>query len=203
MFDELLTDPSGGASLDLVSTGAFLQVPFYLGDRFVSENLIRQAKGTIGFDLQFDIIPDYSYRADVNLWEYAGALRVNVLTSDVKPFVKGGYGWSWYRLENIRSNDTPFDTPEIDWIGPESLWPNTWHYGLGVEWLVAEDLGGGIGGLDVGLRAEWSRYHQALGVQLDDIPLRELAILFPTLADIPGEESVHRNDFLFGLTISF
>jgi hypothetical protein len=194
---------TGSTSLDLTATSLFLQVPFYLGERFVSENLIRNAKGQLGFDLQFDQIPDYSYRADVNLWEYAGALRVNVLTSDFKPFVKGGYGWSWYRLENIRFNDNPFATPAIDWIGPDGLWPNTWHYGLGVEWLLAEDLGGGIGGLDVGVRAEWSRYHQNLGVGLDDLPLEELAILFPTLADIPGEERVHRNDFLFGLTISF
>jgi len=205
----VFSDPTGEAQItgsstqDVVSTGTFVQVPFYLGERFVSENMIRNVRSTLGFDVQFDRIPDYVYRADLNLWEYAGSLRINMLTGGWKPYVKGGYGWSWYRLQDIAVNGNPFSTPTIDWIGPESLWPNTWHYGLGIEWLFARNLGSGIGGIDIGLRAEWARYSQSLDVDLSDIPLDELAILFPRLDDVPGDEGVHRNDFVLGLTISF
>ena len=59
------------------------------------------------------------------------------------------------------------------------------------------------GGLDLALRLEYTRYTQGLGLDLGPVPLQDLEILFPTLADVPGSERVHRNDFLLGVTLSF
>jgi hypothetical protein len=58
------------------------------------------------------------------------------------------------------------------------------------------------GGLDLAVRMEYNRYSETLGLDLDQIPLDELAVLFPTLADLPGG-SVHRHEMLLGVTVSF
>jgi hypothetical protein len=52
-------------------------------------------------------------------------------------------------------------------------------------------------------RQELTRSQQTLRLDLDDVPLSDLEILFPTLGDVPSETAVHRNDFGFGVSVTF
>jgi hypothetical protein len=183
-------------------TGPFGQVAFYIGERFVSENTVRNIRSSFGTTLEFSDIPDYTYRADLNYWEYSGSVRYNIRTEAFQPFVKGGYGWSWYRLENVQADGVPFDPANSSWFDP-GWWPGVWHYGLGVEWIPWRRPGVDGGGFEVAMRLEYARYQQALRLDFSDVPLEELELLFPTLGDVPADARVHRNDFLLGLSITF
>ncbi len=218
LFDEFILRPlfhfidSGGDTTTVVtdsrdfqdnSVGSFFQVAFYIGGHFASENTVRNSRSTFGLDLEFNNIPSYSYSAEINYWEYAGSIRYSISSSRLQPFIKGGYGWSWYRLENIQANGEPFDRPESEWIKPNSIWPNVWHIGLGMEFIPWRRVGKFPGGMELALRFEYGYYTQHLGLDLSEIPLEKLGLLFSTLGDIPGSERVSRHDFLFGMTLSF
>jgi hypothetical protein len=203
VFADENTEVSGGADFMDTAVGTFFQVPFYVGGKFTSENTVRNTRTAFGTRIEFNNMPDYTYRAELNYWEYAGSVRYSLSDSRVQPFLKGGYGWAWYRLEDVQSGGLPFQTPESKWMGPGSVWPNVWHYGLGIELIPSKRVGELPGGLDLAFRLEFSRYSQELGLDLGQIPLGELEVLFPTLADVPGSERVHRNDFLLGITLSF
>jgi hypothetical protein len=55
----------------------------------------------------------------------------------------------------------------------------------------------------VAFRFEYARYMQDLRLDLSSIPLSKLGILFATLGDVPGDTRVSRDDFVFGMTVSF
>jgi hypothetical protein len=205
-----IADNGGPAEPTLLSTqntrsdnvGVFGQVAFYIGNRFVSENTVRQIRSDFGWRAEFAEVPAYEYTADINYWEYAGSVRYNILTEAWQPFVKGGYGWSWYRIENARSNGQPFATDQSAWFKP-GWWPTVWHYGLGLEWVPWRRPGVEGGGIEVAVRAEWARSQQTLRLDFSDIPLGELEILFPTLGEVPSSTRVFRNDFVLGLSVTF
>jgi hypothetical protein len=127
------TAVTGGTDGRDVAVGTFVQLPFYVGSRFVSENTIRNVRSGIHVGVGFTNIPDYTYDADINYWEYAGSLRYGFTTGRLQPYVKGGYGWAWYRVENVAVDGIPLSPADAPWIGPSSVLPNVWHYGLGVE----------------------------------------------------------------------
>jgi hypothetical protein len=201
-FDSTTT-VTGGGDFKTDSHQPFIQVAFYIGGRFASENTVRQARSTFGASVDFSNIPSYRYSADINYWEYAGSLRYSLTTSRFQPFVKAGYGWSWYRLENVGSNGEPFETAESDWIGPKSIWPSVWHAGLGIEYIPWKRWGELPGGADVAFRFEYGRYTQDLNLDLSSVPLSKLEIFFPTLGDVPSGTRVSRDDFVLGMTVSF
>ena len=181
----------------------FLGVSFYIGSRFTSENIVRNARVNYGSDLQFNNIPDYSYSAQINYWEYAGSIRYSFSPSRFQPFFKGGYGWSWYRLEKIQANGVPFENSESDWIKPNSLWPNVWHLGAGFEYVPWKRSGPGTGGFELALNAEYCWFTEKLGIDLSGVSLEELDLLYDTLGDVPNDERASRHVFTFGLTASF
>jgi hypothetical protein len=218
LFDEFILQPvfhmiSSGADTSTVVTGGsdfmdesvgpFFQIAFYIGGHFTSENTVRNARSTFGFNLEFNNIPSYEYSADLDYWEYMGSIRYSISSSRVQPFIKGGYGWSWYRLENIRANGEPFDRPESEWIKPGHIWPNVWHVGLGVEYIPWKRVGKFPGGMELAFRLEYGYYSQLLGLDLSEVSLERLELLFSTLGDVPADERVSRHDFLFGMTLSF
>ena len=197
------TTVRGGADIMENAVGPFIQIPFYIGEHFASENTIRNVRTTFGVDVEFNNIPAYRYRAELNYWEYAGSLRYNLFTSRFQPFVKGGYGWSWYRIENVRANGIPFDPAQSKWITPQHVWPNVWHFGAGIEFVPWRRTGPFPRGVEIAFRAEYARYMESLGLDLSGVSLDRLGLLFPTLGEVPIGNRVVRNDFLFGLCVSF
>jgi hypothetical protein len=194
---------TGGGDYIETAVGSFVQVPLYLGGRFTSENTVRNVRTTFGADIQFAGLPDYTYSADINLWEYAGSIRYSILSGPILPFVKGGYGWAWYRVENVQANGVPFDPAESEWWGPDNVFPNVWHYGVGAEFIPWKRIGRMPGGLELALRVELTRYSQGLGLDLSQVPLRDLEIFFSTLEEVPSARRVARNDLLVGFTLTF
>jgi len=194
----------GGTDDRDVAVGSFAQLTFFIGNRFASENLVRNVRSGIHVRATFTNIPDYTYDADINYWEYAGSLRYSFTSSRLQPYVKGGYGWAWYRLENVSIVGDLLDPPDSPWIGPSNVLPNVWHYGLGLEYVPSRRVGLIPGGLEVAFRLEYGRYTQALGLDLSDIPLEDLSLLFPTLGDVPSEGTrVHRDDLMLGVSLTF
>ena len=196
------TEVTGGAETLTDYAGPFGQVAFYIGDRIVSENTFRNIRADYNVRLVFNDIAPYTYGAKLNYWEYSGGLRFNLRTEQFQPFLKGGYGWSWYRWENAQSLGVPFTEPNSDWFTP-GLWPSVWHYGLGIEWVPWRRVGVQSGGFEIAMRLEYARFQQTLGINFDDVPLDQLGLLFPTLGDVPSDTRVHRNDFLIGFSLTF
>jgi hypothetical protein len=202
-YGDSTTTVSGAREVKSDSWAPFYQVAFYIGDRFTSENTVRNARSSFRIAFDFSNIPSYRYDADVNLWEYAGSLRYNVLASPLRPYVKAGYGWSWYRLENVRANGVPFQPSKTEWIKPGGLWPTTWHYGLGLEYVPWRNIGKLPRGGELSFRVEYARYTHRLGLDLSAVTLDRLRLVFPTLGDVPGGDRVTRGDLTVGATFSF
>jgi hypothetical protein len=185
------------------------QVSFFIGDRFASENSLRNSRTTYGTRFFFNNIAPYEYSADLNFWEYAGSIRYNLATSKLQPFVKLGYGLSWYRLENVTVNGEPLNPPNSEWIRQPSLsplkniLPNTWHFGGGLEFITLKNYGKIPKGIDLSFRAEYALFIHSLGLDLSQIPLNELRLVFPTLGDVPKGGTVTRHQINATLTIGF
>jgi hypothetical protein len=103
--------------------------------------------------------------ADLNFWEFVGSLRYNLATQGFQPYVKGGYGLSWYRLENAKLGATVLGNGTSRWVRQPSLFdnllPNTWHLGAGVEYIPIRS----VGGPDFGVKLDAAWYTHSLGVQ--------------------------------------
>jgi hypothetical protein len=193
----------GGAEYKTNSVGPFIQIPFYIGERFASENTVRNMHSEFGVTVDFSNIPSYTYSAEIDYWEYSGSLRYSLSSSRLQPFLKAGYGWSWYRLENVQANGVPFDPAKSEWIKPNNIWPNVWHMGLGIEFVPWKRVGKFPGGTDAAFRFEYALFVESLGLDLSGVPLDKLTLVFNTLGDVPIGERVYRNSFTFGVTVSF
>jgi hypothetical protein len=148
---------------------------FYLGNHWVTENTLRHSRTTLGVDLPGASVSEpFQVRGQLNLWEYAGSLRYNVFTGHVMPFLKVGYGLSWYRLEDITTGGVPIEHPATDWVRQPSIFPfhnvlpNTLHWGVGVEYLVFRHRGPFPRGMDLALKADYTRFHHSLGITFND-----------------------------------
>jgi len=184
------------------SLSPFLDMSFYVGERFVSQNMVRNARSRLGMTTTFNNIPDYAYTADLNLWEYAGSLRFNLTHWRWQPYVKGGYGWTWTRIENAQASGWRLQPADSDWISP-SWWPNTWHVGGGIEYAPWRRPGGFPHGAEFSFRLEYVLSFQELGLDLSQVSLRELGLLYRTLGDVPASGTVNRQSLLLGATLSF
>lgn len=187
LFDQIrpaLDNPDSPTAIENVNTevgaGPVGTVEFHIGDHFVSVNTLRRVGGEVGFDIRADqaageLVP---VEADLELWEYAGSLRYNLLTGSVLPFVKAGYGLSWFRLNNATLDGEPLSPDATDFkrqpgfFPPANLFPNTWHLGAGLETVVIRNLGGRVQGLDVTVKADWALFFHGLGLQRQQ-PLTE------------------------------
>jgi len=125
------------------SLSASYQVQFYLDPHWTAENWLRHSHTLIGADVfSNDTGAAVPVRGKVNMWEYAGAIHYSILTKAVRPYLKLGYGLSWYRLEGISVDGVPIDNPTGPWIRQptikhlSSLLPNEWSYGAGLEVLL-------------------------------------------------------------------
>ena len=106
--------------------------------------------------------------ATLDMWEYSGSLRYNVALGGLQPFVKAGYGRSWYRVTNARFNGQLLGDGTSRWVGRaglfHSLLPNTWHVGAGLEFIPLR----GVGRLDWGVRGDLTFYSHNLGLKNEE-----------------------------------
>jgi hypothetical protein len=157
-----------------------LEVDFYLGDHFVTENALRHSSSDIDVDVQ---VPSRSGAAAVHgslrMWEYAGSLRYNFLTGAFLPYAKLGYGLTWYRLEDIRLDGVRLAEPNGPWIRKPSIFPfdnllpNTWHWGLGVEYIIFRKMAPLAPSFS--LKLDYSMYNHSLGLDIQALALQGLS----------------------------
>jgi len=184
------------------AVGSMLQVVFFMGKRFTSENTLRHSRSDIGDDVSLTNRADpFKILGELNMWEYAGSLRYNFVKGNIQPFVKAGYGLSWYRLENIIADGEPLENPNTPWIRKPSffpfknLLPNTWHYGFGIEVIPYRSFAEIPRGIDIGLRLEFVNFYHSVGLDFE-----------PWLGDVAekvGDVKVWRENINFVLTLSF
>jgi hypothetical protein len=185
----------------------FLLVSFFIGDRFVSENVLRHSRSAIGLNVTYSDVPPQRFQGELNFWEYAGSFRYDVTTGSIRLFPKAGYGLSWYRIENLAANGDPFETPDSEWVRQPSLFdnllPNTWHAGAGLEWIVLKNYAAPPKGIDLSVRLEWTWYTNKLGLDTGDLPLETLVGLGVSADQLPRDRWVGRTEFRLGATLSF
>ena len=156
-------------------------ISFYLGERVVSENIFRLGLfQTVYYHLEFPSINEsFEFRGNLRLSEYLGSLRYNLTTDKLMLFLKGGYGWSGYRLTNVSINGDTLPVPDVplNYVlrrkrSPKYL-PNTLHVGAGIEWVPRKSFTGS----EIGIRGEVLFYWDSLdirtntpGITLSDIP---------------------------------
>lgn len=181
-----------------------LRVQLFIGDRISTTNSLVHFRSDLENRLQFNNIDDLTLNGELNWWEYTGSLRYSLLTGALRPYLKGGYGLSWYRLEDVAIGGELLDAPNSPWIRKpgfiKNVLPNTWHVGGGLELLTLKGFGGLPGGLDLALSAEWLRYTNKIGLDAAGLPLPELILLGFTVDDLPRERWIGRT--VTNLTVS-
>ncbi|AKU94622.1 hypothetical protein AKJ09_01286 [Labilithrix luteola] len=179
LFSRLGLGPGGpNATVEAVNsfadnpTSPVFQLVFYLSDHFSAENTFRYAGANVGADLVLRPTNDSAeLRGRIHMYEWQGSIRYSFLPGRFQPYVKLGYGLSWYRLEDVTVNGTPLSS-SAPWIRKPSLvpfhnlLPNTWHYGAGIEFLVIDNpqpLGFGAS-----IKAEFVMQHHSLGLSTQE-----------------------------------
>jgi hypothetical protein len=144
-------------------------ISLFLGRRFASENTLRHSNSTMRSDILITTLPGL-YPLDLNLemWEYSGSLRYNLALGGFQPFVKVGYGRSWYRLTDVTFNGQLLGNGNTRWVRRAgllgSLVPNTVHVGAGFEFVPLR----GVGRIDWGFRGDVTVYSHNLGLTNDE-----------------------------------
>jgi hypothetical protein len=148
------------------------QVNFYMGRRLTTQNTLLHARNDMGFDLVGGSGAEHRIDGELNLWEYAGSFRYNLGTGSFRPYLKLGYGWTWYRVEQVALNGELLPVSEGEWINQPSfdsfgdLLPNSWHAGAGIELIAMGSIAPFPAGVDVSIVGEVDYTQCQLG--LDD-----------------------------------
>jgi hypothetical protein len=182
-------------------------VDLYVGHHIVTTNGLRHARSDVGATFSFSDIDPFVVNSELNMWEYTGSLRYSVFTDGVQPFVRAGYGLSWYRLEEYSLNGQPIDPPESRWVRKpgffHNLLPNTWHYGVGIEVIPVRKFAALPAGIDVGLTIEWQQFHNKLGLDQVGVDIADLIAIGVPADQLPRERWVSRHAISASLAISF
>jgi hypothetical protein len=189
-------------TVEAVTTPLF-RIQLFIGQRITSTNTLMHFRSRMENRLEFSDIDDFTLTGELNWWEYQGSLRYSLLTGSIQPYVKGGYGLSWYRLEEVAANGELLEPPDSRWVRKpgfiENLLPNTWHAGLGLELLAIETYGG----VDLSLSAEWLYLTNKLGVDETGVAVEELIRLGLDADQVPRERWLGRNAVNLTATISY
>jgi len=174
-----------GDAIHASNTSFIFGGSLFLGKRMVTTSTIRNSHHDLGVDLL--LLPSqrtYQVRGDLNLWEWAGSVRYNLATEKFQPYFKIGYGLSWYRLQDVTTEIIGTDTGPVPltpdaglwvrqpWRNPDgtknafaNLWPNTLHFGAGIELIPVTSRAPIPRGIDVSLLLDWSHFRHSLGLQ--------------------------------------
>ena len=149
-------------------------ITLFLGRRFTSENTIRHSNGGVRADVTVSTLPGrFPLTLNLDMWEYTGSVRYNIATGSLQPYVKGGYGLSWYRVTDARFNGELLGNGTSRWVRRPGLFhnllPNTWHIGGGLEFIPVRS----VGGVDVGFRGDLTVYSHRLGLKADNLLLAQ------------------------------
>jgi hypothetical protein len=141
-------------------------INLYLGRKVVSESSLRHSRSLLETGLIIDGAPGVRpLRGTLNFWEFVGSVRYNFAVESFQPYLKGGYGLSWYRLEDVTFDGDVLGEGESTWIRKpglfENLLPNTWHLGAGLEYVPIRS----VGGVDLGGKLDIAVHTHNLGTQ--------------------------------------
>jgi len=161
------------------ATSYAVQVSFYLGKRWVTTNTFHNSNSGLSISVPIADRPDdpFDVTGTLALYELASSIRYNLLTGGVQPYLKVGYGWSWYRVTDMATDGEPLINSEGPWIRQptffpaNNLWPNTTHWGAGLEFFLIRSNAPIPRGIDVSLKGEWASYHSQLGVSFENAAL--------------------------------
>jgi len=181
------------------------QVNFYLGKGFVTQNTLLHSQSPLGAVIDVKDGGTLAVDSSFNLWEYAGSFRFNIIHGGFQPYFKLGYGWTWYRVEDISLNGELLDNSTGDWIHEPSfktlgdMLPNSWHAGAGLEIGIISSLAPFPAGVDVTLVLEANHTQTNLGIEnwlllLGEQDLRKNSI---------NSAHLKRWNFSAGLTLGF
>ncbi len=193
-----------GEEIDVAedATSYAVQAAFYLGKRWVTENTFHHSNSGLSITVPLSgrpADPLFDITGTLKFYELASSIRYNLLTGGLKPYLKGGYGWSWYQVVDIATDGVPLTDPDGPWIRqptffPNSnLWPNTWHWGAGMEFFLISSNAPLPRGLDVSLKGEWASYSSKLGVSFQNA----------ALLGFESEPTVTRSTLSFFAVVSF
>ncbi|NIV14168.1 MAG: hypothetical protein GWN62_23715 [Aliifodinibius sp.] len=171
-----------------------VQMNFHTGRKFTTENIVRYSRSKVRA-LQTNGAP---ITGDLELWEYIGSMRHSFLIDKFQPFIKGGYGYSTYRIKNIEADGSLSE--KTQWFHNGSFpWLNTFHIGVGFEWLPRRSYAENsfwppwpwkfkFGGMDLGIRFDYTVFFHRLG---NDVP------------GIIENKAVFRQHLNFSFNVSF
>lgn len=158
------------------ATSYVVQISFYLGKHWATENTFHNSSSGLSLDVPVATRPadPFTVTGTLKFYELASSIRYSVLTGGLQPYLKAGYGWSWYRVVDLATDGLPLTDPDGPWIRQpqffpsENLWPNTLHFGAGLEWFLVKSNAPLPRGIDVSLKGEWAIYNSSLGLSLQD-----------------------------------
>lgn len=138
----------------------FIGINFHVGSTLTTENALWHLDSEILVDLAIPATTEtHKIRSQLDFWEYAGTLRYNLAAGRFQPYLKFGYGVSWFRLVETSLDGNELADPNSEWITTFN-----WHWGFGIEAVLIQSYGSLPGGIDVGLQLDFLRFSQSLGL---------------------------------------
>ena len=200
--------PDGLASGELNKTDPvewWWQVNFYLGKGFATQNTLLNSRSPLGMTITTTDGNLLVVDSEFHLWEYAGSFRFDIFRGGFKPYVKVGYGWTWYRVQDMTFNGELLDNHTGEWINQPSfnsfsdMMPNSWNAGAGLEVNIVSSLAPFPSGVDVSLVLEASHTQNNMGVESWVLLLQEQDLRHESIKSI----RLKRWNFNLGLTLGF
>jgi len=148
--------------------------------RTSGENSFSISDGAVRYDILDEkrLTPIGRMRGMLRLYELTGSLRQSFGWGRFQPFVRGGYGWNWYRVENMTLNGTalPSARTKIYHKPSRPFLPNAWHAGGGIELFFKPNadvfklpiLGAYAGKPELGIRLDYNLHLHRLGKKTPD-----------------------------------
>ncbi|MEJ2371863.1 MAG: hypothetical protein P8Y07_13570 [Gemmatimonadales bacterium] len=175
----------------------YYEIDFFVGAKFASQNRFKFSRSDMDWLVEFaDVEEPFLATSDLVFNEWTGFLRFSLLPGSFQPYIKPGYGISWFKLDNMATNIGPLTDPDLDYNVKF-----TWSLGLGFEYLFRRSRAALPGGLDISIVAEYVRAWNGLGLDIGNLPIESLVILGIPADELPRDRTVGRNQFFLGLNI--